>query len=284
MNTKGKYLEALKIATESLKKLKAKDSENKKKADEIYDYIKKNYPSFAKEMPLQNFRVYLSAFIRDDKSEIVKESGRNGYYLKIAEEDLSEEEKKPKAYIEKKLYPILEQWLQQKGYRTKDTSNMKIMGKWGNPDITGIKIEQYLGNTEIEILTIEVKPTFTNFYQLFFEAVSHRRWANRVYFAFAAPLSEILQKDKEELLYFSELFHVGIVAISMEDDIFKKFKNGQIDFNEESLKSNPEISYDIYEISSTLYESKQLKWQKQFLEALGIENPVDVGKWGSQID
>ncbi|MCX6578590.1 MAG: hypothetical protein NT166_00220 [Candidatus Aminicenantes bacterium] len=283
MSILGKYSEALKIATEALKKLKAIDCDNKKKADEIYDYIKKNNPSFAKEMPLSNFRGYLSAFIRDDNSEIVKESGRNGYYLKIAEEDFSEE-KKPKACIEKKLYPILEQWLQHKGYKTKDTSNIKIMKKWGNPDITGIKIEQYLQNTEIEILTIEVKPTIDNFHQLFFEAVSHRRWANRVYFAFASPLSEILQKDNEELRYFSELFHVGIVVISMEDDIYKKFLKGQIDLYEESSKSNSEISYDIYEISSTLYESKQLKWQKQFLEALGIETPVDVGKWGSQID
>jgi hypothetical protein len=283
VNKTGKYSEALSIATESLKKLKAVNFENKKGADEIYDYIKKNNPSFVKEMPLQNFRVYLSAFIRDDNSEIVKEGGKNGYYLKIAEEDISEEGKKPKASIEKKLYPILEQWLQQKGYRTKDTSNMKIMGKWGNPDITGIKIDQYLQNTEIEITTIEVKPTFDNFHQLFFEAVSHRRWANRVYFAFAAP-SEFLQKDNEELRYFSELFHVGIVVISMEYVIYRKFLKGQIDLDEESSTLNSESSYEIYEMSSTLYESKQLKWQKQFLEALGIKNPVDVGSWGKQID
>jgi len=271
MSKTGKYSEALEIATESLKKLKAVDSENRKRADEIYDYIKKNKPLFAKRMPLQNFRVYLSAFIRDDNSEIFKESGKNGYYLKIAEENLSEEEKKPKANIEKKLYPILEQWLQQKGYRTDDTSNMKIMGKWGNPDITGIKIDQYLQNTEIEIATIEVKPTFNNFHQHFFEAVSHRRWANRVYFAFAAP-SEFLQKDNKELRYFSELFHVGIAVISMESDIYKNFLKKSSDLDESS--------YEIYEISSTLYETKQLKWQKRFLEALGIKTPVDAGKWG----
>jgi len=275
-----KYDDALKLATESLEKLNAKNFSNRKKADEIYAYIKKEKKEFAKEIPLANFRQYLSAFLRDENSRIGKKTGYNGYYLEDNYADTSDEipNEKVKLKVEEKLYPIVETWLKTKGFRTKNTSSQKIMGKWGNPDITGIKVDEHLGKKEIEINTIEVKISPLNFQQLFFEAVSHRRWANRSYFAFAAPVG-FKKKANEELRYYSELFHVGVIVVEMEEADYENFLKGKLD--EDQIA---DIA-DIYELSSVLYESKQLKWQKQFMEeALGIKKDEDVYTWGTVIE
>ncbi|MDQ1350024.1 MAG: hypothetical protein QG657_325 [Acidobacteriota bacterium] len=273
-----KYEKVLELAKEALKKLNATTFENRKKADDIYQSIKKEHKEVVTEVPLENFRQYISAFTRDDNSPIAKKTGSNGYYIEIESSDTPKELSNEKIRLnqEKKLYPIVINWLKQKGFSVKDTSDKKIMGKWGNPDVTGIKVDEHFGKKEIEINTIEVKSTDANYEQLFFEAVSHRRWANRSYFAFAAP-DGFQEKNNEVLRYYSELFHVGIIIIEMAKDDFDKFKDGKLDKKEEEILETA----GVYELSSVLYESKPLKWQKQYLEGLGIKEEKDIYTWGN---
>mgnify|MGYP006974890755 CR=1 FL=1 len=54
-------------------------------------------------------------------------------------------------------------------------------------DVVGLKVsEGLLGQRDLEVATIEAKLTRKSWKQVFFEAVSHKRFSHRAYFAFGA--------------------------------------------------------------------------------------------------
>lgn len=275
-----------KEAINALEELNANQT-NKKKGAEIYTKACQIYPDYTQTVSEKSFKKYLSDLSRNPESRIVKDVGSHGYYLKSVHEEEIEEipseegvlsdeptDKKERKENEKLLYPILEDWLQSQGYRTKDTSLMKAMGRWGNPDVTGIMVDESLGASfDIEIATIEAKITHKNYRYDFFEAVSHKRFANRVYFAFAAP-TNFLRENRDELRYYSELYGVGVVVVALEDAHFQEYTKGQ-------LKEIDMDLVDVSEVLSATFEPRLRRWQKNFLEQLGISNTKELWSWGN---
>lgn len=139
--------------------------------------------------------------------------------------DFLESTKRKREEKERNLYPCLVEWLKEKKYLAKDTSALRNGEKWGNPDITGLKvINSIIGNDRIEICTIEAKPDLRDWRQYIFEAISHKRFANRTYFAFAVGAEkpeEGLIKDREAMRQYAEKYKIGIIAIFMETDDYR---------------------------------------------------------------
>lgn len=258
----------------------------KKTGSEIYLKSCQLQEDFAQSINESSFKNYLSSLSRTSDSRIVKDAGSHGYYLKehqifkeltadnrIVIEAEDEGKKQERKENEKLLYPILSTWLQSQGYRTKDTSQMKKMGRWGNPDITGIIVDESLGSYDIELATIEAKITHLNYRYDFFEAVSHKRFANRVYFSFAST-ANFIRENNEELRYYSELYGVGVVVIVLEDPHFKDYLDGKL----EQIDTD---RVDVYEIFSATFESRLRRWQKSFLDQLGIRSTKELWGWGN---
>lgn len=272
-------------ATEALESLKATSS-NKKTGAQIYEEACKNNPDFSSMIAESVFKSYLSNLWKQDDSRIGKDSGTHGYYLKKdkssmpdGEQDASSDERAPKETKkeikhkknEMLLYPILKNWLQTQGYRSDDTSLMKKMGKWGNPDITGILVDETLGSFDFEVITIEAKITVNNYQNDFFEAVSHKRFANRVYFAFSAT-EEQYKQTHEELRYYSELYGVGVLVV-VEEKHYASYLDGKL------KEIDPDL-VDVYELFSAPFESRLKRWQKKYLSALGIYDRSTLYSWG----
>jgi len=241
---------------------------------------------FSEESPIcakNTFGQYLSRASLDAESKITsaKHEGKKGYYLLkkslvvSSGEDSIGKGRETNKLIKKEilLYPILVSWLTAQGYQSKDISLKRSLGKWGNPDVAGIQVEDNLGMKSIEVLTIEAKISIDNWEQWIFEAVSHRRFANRVYFAFAHP-EETIEKIPSEMRYYAELYNIGILILSMENETFKEFQSGN--FRKEFDDSN----ITIIEKFTAPYNYVQPKYILQFCRALNINDSKQLYTWG----
>lgn len=242
------------------------------------------------EITENTFLQYLSRCVQDPKSQINSQGRRKGYYLTnitetVAEledeefEDESEETREPvraervRGEKEKLLYPVLVSWLQEQGYQSKDTSGGKKHGKWGNPDVTGLLPIEHYQNVVLELVTIEVKSSLEGWEHWIFEAVSHRRFANRAYFAFAHP-SETIKKLPTEMRYYSELFGIGILIIGLSNKTFSELRNGKLE-NPVELDDA-----DIVEAYSAPFSYVQPQYQTKYCEAISIKGTKDLFAWG----
>ncbi len=260
------------------------NQQNKFKGSEIYFKIIEDDPSFGHDISEKRFKSCISNIVSASTStRITKDVGSHGYYLipsnQVLEVEQGETDKdyrwKKNIARERLLYPILESHLQSKGYRTKDTSLMTRNGKWGHPDITGIMANNTLGSIEFEIVSIEAKVSVSTFRQEFWQAVAHRVFANRSYFAFVAA-SNSPHKNDEELRHYSELYKVGIIVVVLEEDHFQDFNQGRLkEINKDMAK--------VIEISMAPHESHLLKWQKPFLTCLGVHEPNHLYEWGEMV-
>ena len=136
------------------------------------------------EIAKATFIQYLSKAAHEDQTKILCQGRRRGYYTR--EETLVDSEGEvQRANDESDLYPIFVEWLAQNGYRSQIVANSRSNGQWGNPDVVGIKIYEGIASVETELVTIECKKVFDNWKHWIFEAVSHTRFSDRSYFAFA---------------------------------------------------------------------------------------------------
>jgi hypothetical protein len=268
--------------------LKRDDSTEATKAipgRKLYDQAKSNFPERFKKLPLTTFTQSLSRAVRDSAYEINCLGKRQGYYLlsrnvtaELQEEAQREAEKEQEKVKRREmlLYPILENWLLVQGYQAKDISNMKAGGPWGNPDILGLTLEQGLDGYDIELVTIEAKPTIESWERLFFEAVSHRRFANRSYFAFAHPAEEIT-KLPQDLRYYSELYGVGVLIVELTKDDFENLRSKR------KMEPFDIEQTDVRELYSAPFFYVQSKHQKQFLKKLDLHELTDVIGFGNRL-
>lgn len=124
------------------------------------------------------------------------------------------------------LYPAIRDWLAGRRFRASDTSSARGGGVWGNPDVAGLRItEGLLGTREVELATVEAKVTMDRWRQLVFEAVSHKRFAHRAYFAFAFGSDEpALDRvpDVAALRQYAERFRLGILVVFMPEETFRR--------------------------------------------------------------
>lgn len=282
---------AYQIAEEVLTIHNARDIDSRKKAREIYnlaldadvfDNMLFLFPEYEK------FGPYLSWAANQDDSIIVRPPGKQGYFLSAMQEGLvqADEEqstsltapKQAKKEREKEavLYPLIKEWMLGHEYRVKDTSQSKSHGKWGNPDVTGLKVSEFIGSREFEITTIEAKIDRTSWEYNIFEAVSHRRFANRVYFAFAHPAT-LANQIPPDIRYYCEIYSLGLLLIVLDDDLFDRFVDGGVSM------ISLEDDYEIKEVHPAPFNAVRIKYQKKFLKSVGITETRDIYTWGESI-
>jgi hypothetical protein len=288
-NTRKKVLFA---GAEALRALGAISKETARKGDEV---VKKAFELFdqlsqqPKPVNEETFKVYLSHAVNDPASPINCEGPWRGYYYSEAAKNFAEESAKPteapppevehrRREEERLVYPIVKRWLQGQGFKCDDTSSLRSLGKWGNPDITGLQITETSQAFHIEVATVEVKATYENWEYCIFEAVAHRRFSNRVYFALAAP-QEFLTKLPRDLRYYAELYKIGILVLLLQTRDFEALVSGsrREDFSEEDVT--------VRELYTAPYMFVQAPYQKRFIEqGLGIGNMKGAFDWGYGID
>lgn len=175
---------------------------------------------------------------------------------------------------ERRLYPLLKSWLATQDYQAADISQGKSLGTWGNPDVAGINLIEAFDRLSIELVTIEAKITSLNWRVDIFEAISHRRFANRVYFSYAVKDSEkgIIDKD---VRYYAELYRIGILIIVLSDSDYERLiagGAGDQQFEEET---------EVLEIFPAPYSEVNLKHQMRFFEMHKITNMKEAFRWGT---
>ncbi len=275
------------VATEALKSMNAVDQNSTKSGSAVYERSKQLYRDLEEYVPITTFRQCLSKCVKRRDSGISRPPGRYGFYLiDIVNDNVSdstsdstasesEDVGRQQREKEKLLYPVIRSWMQEQDYHAKITGNLKGNGQWGNPDVTGIYCDDAFGINQIEVVTAEAKLNQASWKRWFFEAVSHRRFANRSYFAFAHPEQSISKLD-EELRYYSELFRVGVLVIAMKQDDYDRLQSGLLT---EHLINDDNVS--VIELYSAPYSSVQSRYQVNYLRGtLGLDSFARLAQWG----
>lgn len=280
------------LAETYLDQIGAKSEDNSVSGPDILRNANKQYPDHG--VKDNTFFVNLSLLVRRSDSKLNSAGTRKGFYLSEAVaklEQLSENtaketaeptESKKRIERERLLYPVFLEWLFVQGYtqadNTADLRNQDL-GTWSNPDLTAIRVYDVLGTTgSIEIATIEVKLTIDNWKYNIFEAVSHKRLANRVYFAFAHP-QETITKIDPDLKAYAELYGIGILVLPLETETFEHLVSGKVRSELENVAST-----DIVEYFSAPDSGVSYPFRGRFLKAIGIEKERELHKWGTQIE
>lgn len=215
---------------------------------------------------------YLSKAANSDPTSRIRSGGpKGGYWVEPVEEaapvekeqdvqPLSTGKGKAVQFYEKDLYPLVELWMEQRGFTAKDVSSVKSGGKWGNPDIIGAERTEVFGAIEIEMASCEVKLSSDSWEQVIFEAISHKRFANRSWYCYRTSLeASPLPKGME---YYAERYRVGVVQIELTDDELLSLKNGSaqpIDYLENVIERVPAI-----------YDFVPLKEQRDLVDRTGL--------------
>lgn len=261
-------------------------AENTLSGPDLYEKAKDAFPG----LTVANQNAYLSAlsqWVKEPSSKIICPGRKQGYYTSEAlaglldKGDAEPETSNGKVGIhrekEKLLYPVLKEWLMGQSYRAKDTSTNRAMGKWGNPDLTGIHVAEQLARFSLEVVTIEAKVSLSDWERWIFEAVSHRRFANRAYFCFAQP-EEAIAKIPQDMRYYSELYGIGVLVVSMDAQQFERLVSGQL------IKALAVADVDMYELFSAPYHHVQPRYQERFCrDFLEITTTQHLLTWGDTL-
>lgn len=247
----------------------ASSKSNKQIIDEIKSRISKGLMKV--DLTDGSMVSYLSYAANDDtESRIVSGGPRKGYWLDISEkpefdhkpidEQFVEQGKTKEKISERDLYPLTELWLQSKGYTSKDMSNLKAGGKWGNPDIIGVDRVELFGAVELEISSCEVKLSDSMWEQMIFEAISHKRFSNRSWFCYRVSSDGVpLPKGMEG---YAERYRVGISQIILSDSEVISLKN---------KKSEPLDFLDrVAERVPAPYDPVSLREKRDLIERTGV--------------
>lgn len=213
------------------------------KARELFEWIERQYPQ--QQYPhinlgLNVYRVHLTAMTHNPDSGVTREPGHYGYILNPNLRDLGEGEPgeaaehaeglppEPIQITERDLYKPLANWLQSLGYRTKVTANEIAGGPWGNPDVVGAKPHQSVWTAfDVEIVTIEAKVDARNWRRWIFEAIAHKRFSDRSYFAFpyvSRDVSIDLIDDMPAMKAYAERYKIGILVVFVDPGEYTRLK------------------------------------------------------------
>lgn len=282
------YREYINAVREFLRKEKATNSHETRSNRTIVGAVKKQFSDVLAENTLYN---YLShAAKKDNKSGIVSQGPRRGYWLdesavrtaQRVESKQEEEEtvdRRVRLRREAVLYQPVCKWLQEEGYKAQDVSDGRGGPKWSNPDVVGIRVTKNYGLTDIEIMSVEVKLAQANWRTDIFEAIAHKRFANRVYFCY--PVTEGLDKLDDEIIRYSELYRVGIVQIFLEKAVFTSLVESQ------KRGDLPRIDVSDIDISEVMdvkipapYDFVAPRHQIEFLQDLGVKDEAHLWHFG----
>lgn len=247
------------------------------------------------DIPYNTFIIYISKIANSPDSMINCQGKKKGYYIdklyeKVEDVIRPNDEKVKKeqeqaalaaeeyGYIlEKDLYPILRNWLHENNNdRVQEIAGFKGNGKWGNPDLVGFKIENFFTNTEVEVTTIEAKLTLDNWRQWLFEAIAHTIFSNRSYFAFVHSENHI-NKIEPDLKHYAETFRIGILIIAVDEKDWRAIV-------EKDNFSFDDDGYRIIEFIPAPFNHPHIKFKKNFLRALGIQEQSQLYNFGKGIE
>lgn len=247
-------------------------------------------PKFSDRLTHNSMMNYLGHAARKDNSSGITSAGRSkGYYLnegaeKLVAEIVAEEEEisKPeeearrrRVFREKSLYPVIEGWLKQEEYQSRIVADGRAGNKWSNPDVVGIRVSSSFGLTDIEIVSIEVKIGLSNWRQDIFEAISHKRFANRVYFAI--PVVDGIDKLDPDLSRYCEMYRIGLIYIYTSEQNIHKLLHGKNDKDLPIIEDADSVDDRI----PAPYEFIPPRYQIEFLKQIGINDQKDLYLFGS---
>jgi hypothetical protein len=186
------------------------------------------------KVPSSTFRSALSGLSKDPGCKIVRRAEGHGYYLDNQSDlddtdtnsvgvhavDVPQVTQKSIPDIrEKDLYQVIEQWLrnEEKYQLVRDVSSAKGNGKWGHPDIVGVNTFGLLGSTHVEVCSVEVKNSEKDWPQYIFEAIAHRRFTHRSYYAMLVHEDQV-DKLTSGIQVYCDYYGVGLVLIVKTDD------------------------------------------------------------------
>ena len=190
-----KYPVAREMAREALTALLV-NGKTKASGREMLDWIRVNRPDDLQAVE-RSWSSFLTYMLTDPDSSVTRVPNQYGFTLRHPEPEPQPEvplqvvatdpaQVARKVQREKRLYSLLVEWLNSWSYQAEDTSQCKKGGPWGNPDVVGIRTHEGLGGSlHLELASIEAKISEFDWRRVFFEAVSHKRFADRAYFAFA---------------------------------------------------------------------------------------------------
>lgn len=255
--------------------------------------VKKVLGSISEQLKEEDFsesKIYL--ILKDlpsiDGSLIRSRQGRSGGYY-LAKNDGSmlvpqietpiEVESKT---LEKHLWPAVAKWLYDHKSVKRASSgiaNLKRGKTWSNPDVVGLNIIEELGMFDVEVFTAEVKPSKEQWRLYFFEAVSHKRFSERVYFVYRDD-GNISRDDRDELFRYAEKYNVGVVEMQMEDKDYKKM----ITWDTLSVPEQAEILEKFVELVPAPFEPVPTRDKISFLKRIGISTKADLYSFGSSYE
>lgn len=271
--TLGAAYQALIGAVENyLKDAGIKAQEVSKSNKQIVDEIRKQIDAGRLNVDLADGTIlnYLSfAANNDPDSAIVSAGPRKGYWYEepaqpserpIDEEQVAAGSGPEITVAEKDLYPLVELWLQQKGFHSKDLSSLKSGGPWGNPDIMGFERVEAFGAVQLELASCEIKVKEANWERDIFEAISHKRFSNRSWFCYRVESEEA--PLPKQMHYYAERYRVGVVQIVLDDEeliSLKQKRSTPLEFIERVVERVP-----------ALYDHVPLREQRDLIERSGI--------------
>lgn len=196
-------------------------------------------------------------------------------------EAVEKAEKRKYDQIEKRLWKPVARWLlanKQPTQVSADVASKKKGGVWGNPDVVGLAPLKRLGFFDIEITSIEVKPSLSRWEYFFFEAVSHKRFAERSYFAF---YEESFHKYKiDDLVSYAEKYGVGLLQIDLTEDQFASLE----DWGGMTGSTRDDVISAFREIYPAPYSPVELRMKCDFLENIEIKYDEEVYGFGVKED
>lgn len=297
-----KYEKAKWLAREALEAL-LDAQKTKASGGEMLAWIKAHYPNDAEDVE-RSWAPFLTKMLADPAACVDREPGQYGYILrKSGESALSQEspsedggdsamggglpisdlQTPQRASRERCLYSLLVEWLQSRDFEAEDTSQLKAGGAWGNPDVVGLKCFEGLGSTlHIELASIEAKISSNNWRRVVFEAVSHKRFADRAYFAFAHGAEEPLLSrlpELDDMRMYGEKYRVGILVVFMEPGLYSQLC-------QRAAEDLPDLTLDrvrVEELWPALHDPVPATVRESFLgDVLSIKETKELYSFGRE--
>lgn len=228
-NAVGRIAQVVLFAKELLTKKGMTAPDKSMSGREIFEEYKKDInENNDDEIPRNTFIQCLSRASHMPGTDILCKGRRQGFYSTSEHVDSDNEptaESESFSKSEESLYPYFRDWLLSKGYKARILADRKKNKKWGNPDILGVRFTNILGRVEEEIVSIECKKSLSGWQQYIFEAVAHKRFFERSYFAFAYPEDEA-QKLLPEMMSFAEYYGIGILLLELPKQQYDSLQSG----------------------------------------------------------
>jgi len=231
---------------------------------------------------------FLTRASKDPNSRIKRVGTGYGFQLAESPEtstpiSVGDEEPRTRLEREDRLYDLLVQWLTSRKFRAQNNARGRRNGPWGNPDIVGLRIESHFNITHVELATIEAKITLRNWQTDIFQAVSHKRFADRVYFAFAHGAPEAIIEEIDgypELREYGEKFGIGIIVLFMDEEKYRVLRDdaralGSLDLSDTRVEEIwPAVGDPVSHFAKTDF----------LVNTLGLATTDDLHRYGMVAD